>query len=308
MGFNMGMKINFTPYKYAFTSNSIPKLPKEGIVMGYDDSISSARRASIREHLEERTGLGYLDYYELPKSEYEMEQMLKSWGLKIDKITKKIIIPPYLNVISLGNNNFRGALPENPQAYKDLKESGIKTIISATPQSWAENVAKNNGLEYIDLVVKNSYSDTGKDYIFDDYAFNEEDYFINKLKSKYSEYSKYDEHFAKELSDENFIENKRNEFRTKSRKFIDELVKAVRAWQKGSCFIGCDFGVYLTNKALSVIDVFNPKGDSRTVSYLSYLEQDCVKSLYEKLTAQDKKLMGWTKEFEKTFQKRFVHI
>ena len=302
------MRINSTSYNFAFKSNSIPELSKEGIVLGYDDSISSARRESIREHLEDRTGLGYLNYYELPKSEYEMEQMLKSWGLKIDKVTKEITIPPYLNVISLGNNNFRGALPENPQAYKDLKESGIKTIISATPQSWAENVAKNNGLEYIDLVVKNSYSDTGKDYIFDDYAFNEEDYFIYKLKSKYSEYSKYDEHFAKELSDENFIENKRNEFRTKSRKFINELVKAVSAWQKGSCFIGCDFGVYLTNKALSVIDTFNPKGDGRSGRYLSYLEQDCVKSLYEKLTAQDKKLMGWTKEFEKIFQKRFVHI
>ena len=89
------MKVNFIPYNYAFKSNSIPKLPEEGITMGYDDYESSMRRRALREHLEDIFHLSYQDYYELPKSDDEMERMFKSWGLKVDHITKKITVPSY---------------------------------------------------------------------------------------------------------------------------------------------------------------------------------------------------------------------
>lgn len=225
------MKVNFTPYNFSFKSDSIPKLPKEGLVLGYDDSISAQKREAIREHLETQTSLIYQKYYGIPKSDYEMEKMLKSWGLKIDNITKNIIIPPYLNSIALENNNFRGALPRNFADYKKLKESGITTVISATPRSGIKN-----------------------------------------------------------------------------RKFIDELIKSVRAWQNGCCFIGCQFGTNMTSNAISVVDAFNPKGNGIASDYLSADEKNCVISLYKKLTEQDKKLMGWTKEFEKSFLKRMVRV
>lgn len=301
------MKINFIPCNFAFKSDSIPKLPKEGITMGYDDYESSMKRKALREHLEDSLHLGYQDYYELPKSDDEMERMLKSWGLKVDHITKKITVPPYFNVIPLGNNNFRGALPDGLQKYKDLKESGITTIICAEPRSWIRKSVENNGLNYIDLVCKHpTLADDS--YIFDDMAFYEEELYMYKLKDDYDRNSKYEESYAKLLSDEEHLEARRKEFRTKSRDFIDELIKAVCAWQKGCCFIGCSFGLYLTNSALSVIDAFNPKGKGIDSRYLCCMEKDLVVNLYKKLTPQDKKLMGWTKEFEKAFQKRFVNI
>ena len=301
------MKINFITCNFAFKSDSIPKLPKEGLITGYDDYESSMKRKALREHLEDSLHLGYQDYYELPKSDEEMERMLKSWGLKVDHITKKITVPSWLNLIALGNNNYRGALP-NFSGYKALKESGIKTVISATPHDNHKDAVEKNRMEYIELVVKHPSITGLKDYIFADLAFTDEDYYMYKKKSDYDDYSKYEESFAEKFSDKIFVEKIRNEFRTKSRKFIDELIKAVQAWQRGCCFIGCEFGTMMTSCALSVIDAFNAKGNGIASSYLNDLEKYDIATLYKKLTLQDKKLMGWTKEFEKAFQKRFLHI
>lgn len=303
------MKIDFTFNNFAFTSNSIPKLPQEGIIMGYDDSISSKRRESIREHLESETGLAYLDYYELPKSDYAMEQMLKSWGLKTDKITKEITIPPYLNFIALGNNNFRGALPRSFNDYKGLKESGITTVISATPRSGIKDAVENNGMEYIELVAKHPYiSCLGEDYIFNDFAFHDEEDYMYKKTQDYESYGKYDEAYSSKEFIDKMLEKERNIFRTRNRAFIEDLIKAVKAWQNGCCFIGCEFGKNMTSNAISVIDAFNPKGNGIARRYLSYAEIDDVGTLYKKLIPQDKELMGWTKEFESSFLKRFAHI
>lgn len=302
------MKVNFTPYNFSFKSDSIPKLPKEGLVLGYDDSISAQKREAIREHLETQTSLIYQKYYGIPKSNYEMEKMLKSWGLKIDNITKNIIIPPYLNYIALENNNFRGALPSNFADYKKLKESGITTVISATPHSGIKNAVEKNGMNYIKLVANCPMWSGGEDYIFSDLAFSDEDYYMSKKVRAYESYGKYEKEYSSKEFIYKMLEKERTLYRTNSRKFIDELIKSVRAWQSGCCFIGCEFGEKLTNNAISVIDAFNPKGDGIASDYLSADEKNCVISLYKKLTEQDKKLMGWTKEFEKSFLKRMVRV
>ena len=301
------MKINCVSHNFTFKSD-IPKLPEKGIVTGFDDSVSSQRRESIREHLETQARLVYQKYYELPKSDDEMEQMLKSWGLKVNHTTKEIIIPPDLNFISLGNNNFRGALPRSFNDYKGLKEAGITTIISATPRSGIKEAVEKNRMNFIELVAKHPIIIGGEDYIFDDFAFNEEEYYMRKKVSDYESYGRYDKEYSSKEFIDKMLEKERNIFRTRNRYFIEDLIKAVKAWQKGCCFIGCEFGTNMTSNAISVIDAFNPKGKGIASNYLSFLEQDCVGILYKKLTPQDKQLMGWTREFESSFLKRFVHI
>lgn len=293
------MKVQFIQYNHTFKSNSIPRLPKEGIITGYDDYVSSDWRDIIRKKLENRARLSYYDYYELPKSDYEMESMIKSWGLKVDHISKEIIVPKYLNTISLSNNNFRGALPEYNTDYKNLKKSGITTIIAATYYNDTKKLAENNGLEYIELYANNSMENIGG--IFDDVAFCNEDKYM-----KYYNDDDYNEDCN--LSDKELIEKKRTDFETKNREFIENLIKSVRAWQKGCCFIGCTMGTDATSTAISLIDAFDPKGDGISSDYLRHDETFSVGILYKKLTSQDKKLMGWTKEFEQSFRKRFIRI
>ena len=60
------MKVQFIQYNHTFKSNSISKLPKEGIITGYDDYVSSDWRDIIRKKLEDRARHSYYDYYELP--------------------------------------------------------------------------------------------------------------------------------------------------------------------------------------------------------------------------------------------------
>jgi len=293
------MKVQFIQYNHTFKSNSIPKLPKEGIITGYDDYVSSDWRDIMRKNLEDRARLSYYDYYELPKSDYEMESMIKSWGLKVDHISKKIIVPKYLNTISLVNNNFRGALPSNNQYYEDLKKSGITTIIAAANNSYTKEFAENNGLEYIGLYANNSIKIIGS--IFDDVAFCNED--------EYMKYYKDDDYNnGCNLSGKELIQKKKTDFETKNREFIENLIKSVSAWQKGCCFIGCTMGTAQTSDAISLIDAFNPKSNGNASDYLSADQTFSIGILYKKLTSQDKKLMGWTKEFEQSFRKRFVHI
>lgn len=293
------MKVQLIQCNYTFKSNSIPKLPKEGVITGYDDYESSDWRDIIRRHLEDEARISYYDYYEQPKSDYEMESMIKSWGLKVDPISKKIIVPKYLNTISLANNNFRGALPSDNQYYEDLKKSGITTIIAATDNSYTKKFAEDNGLEYIGLYANNSFEIIGN--IFDDVAFYNEDKYM-----KY--YNDYDYNEDCDLSGKELIEKKRTDFETKNREFIENLIKSVRAWQNGCCFIGCTMGGSQTTNAISLIDAFNPKGNGNASNYLRTYEIFSVGILYKKLTSQDKKLMGWTKEFEQSFRKRFVQI
>lgn len=303
------MRINFTPYKLAFTSNHESKLPKDGLVLGYDDSISSSERKYIREHLMDNAMLTYSEIYGGRKTDSEMNSMLEDWGLKVNKFTGEITIPPYLNFISLGNNNFRGALSDKIWDFKDLKASGITTVIAATPHQCIKDVVEKTGMEFIELIVKNSFSNyVGRDYIFNDFAFHEEEDYVRRRASDYKEYSKYDKEYSSEEATERMLKEDRKDFQTKTREFIDELIKTVRAWQHGCCFIGCEFGTGMTNNAISLIDAFNPMGSGIDSRYLSFSERDDVKILYKKLTPKDKALLGWTTKFEKSFLKRFVHV
>ena len=89
--------------------------------------------------------------------------------------------------------------------------------------------------------------------------------------------------------------------RRKSRGQIDELVGFVRRMQEGYCYVGCEFGTNATRDALVYINrAFNPQ-DGRELEFFDYYKADLLRNLYDKLTAGDKKLMGWTKEFDANF-------
>ena len=82
---------------------------------------------------------------------------------------------------------------------------------------------------------------------------------------------------------------------------IDELVGFVKRMQEGYCYVGCEFGTNTTSDALVYINrAFNPQ-DGRELEFFDYYKADCLRNLYDKLTVNDKKLMGWTKQFDLNF-------
>ena len=71
--------------------------------------------------------------------------------------------------------------------------------------------------------------------------------------------------------------------------------------QEGYCYVGCEFGTNTTSDALVYINrAFNPQ-DGRELEFFDYYKADCLRNLYDKLTVNDKKLMGWTKQFDLNF-------
>lgn len=101
--------------------------------------------------------------------------------------------------------------------------------------------------------------------------------------------------------DKNAIKIRLEAYDRNSRELIDELVGFVRRMQAGYCYVGCEFGTNTTSDALCYINrAFNPQ-DGRELEFFDCYKADCLRNLYDKLTACDKKLMGWTKEFDANF-------
>lgn len=84
----------------------------------------------------------------------------------------------------------------------------------------------------------------------------------------------------------------------------DELIKFIKTMQKEYIYMGCEFGTYKTDAAITLNTLFNPKvkGACRVNSYyeISYI-WEMANELYKLMTPKDKHSIGWTPEFEKKF-------
>lgn len=275
MRFNSNMKINFAPYKLTFKSNSIPKMPPEGIRMGYDGYDEYfTKHDLIRKSLEKNTALMYQKFYGVQKTEDEMNRMLTSWGLKPNKFTGKVVVPEYLNFESIGNNNFRGAIPWHENTYKKLKESGIECIVDVIGTHSIEESVKNAGLEYFKFSVGKG---TG--------GFWDKPAFLNseELKINYNRDNPGD--------------------------FIANFIKFVRRMDEGRCFIGCEFGAADTTDALRLYKTFNANTVRIRLPFIdpdhSY-KYEKIQNLFDKLTYEDKKALGWSEELIKRCDRDYI--
>lgn len=173
-------------------------------------------------------------------------------------------LPVYIyNVCPIGNNSYRGStLSDSPSSLKILKKAGIKTVIDlAGYGSNYEDETKNAGLDYFRFDMKSSDSHFQNIWL----------------------HSVFDNGQGKN-----------------DRMFIGEFVKFIQTMQKGYCYIGCEFGTQDTSDALLLYDIFSPKsGNNPDINDEDHLDK--IKVLYSKLNDKDKKLMGWTEEFDKNF-------
>ena len=93
------------------------------------------------------------------------------------------------------------------------------------------------------------------------------------------------------------------DFDNHSRRSVERFINYILTLQKGYYYIGCEYGTYKTDEYLLLNEYFNPKVDAGTPRGAMF-KLDKMLTLYKKLTPEDKKRMGWTKEFDENVPKR----
>lgn len=256
------MKITPISNFIAFKSN----IYDDENILGFDDDISRQNREFIREHYNEYK-MPYQSIYEKEgrMTEYQMDILLKTLMNKPRKVDSDSIINGVeaYNLRSIGNNSYRGStLSDSPISLKTLKKAGIKTVIDLAGYGGYKNKVEDAGLNYFKFNMKSS-----------------------------------DQPFLYNMWCHSVFDNGvgRND-----RTFIDDFVKLIQTMQKGYCYIGCEFGTKDTSDALLLYDIFSPKGDKKEIYFDDKRQLNKIEVLYSKLTDKDKKLMGWTEEFDKS--------
>lgn len=91
----------------------------------------------------------------------------------------------------------------------------------------------------------------------------------------------------------------------------DELIKFIKTMQKEFIYMGCEYGTYKTDAAITLNQLFNPKvkgacrvGSSFEISYIWRIANE----LYNLMTQKDKKSIAWTLEFEKIFNEKIARM
>ncbi len=269
---------------------------KDDGILGYDDSISKQRRDNIRAWQE--------TYYTPYKSIYEKECNLSEFEMKqlLDGLMKKPKVVDYnkvtgidaYNVRSVDSQeiNYRGStLAHNPKALKTLKGAGIERVIDLVGYHWYDKNAKEAGLEY--YCPKFGRGQLG---VWEEEAFVTRGEFLAKETMYYTPIE-----FEK---NKKYLENRMQAFDRHARTSVERFVEYIEVMQKGYYYIGCEYGTYKTDDYLLLNTVFNPKSEEKFIPFGHMFKLDFMKNLYDKLTPEDKKRMGWTKEFDESVPKR----
>ena len=279
------MKVN--PIKsFTFKANNF----NEDNTLGYDDEISQSRRNFIREHYDSYK-MPYQSIYETEGrlSEYRLNNLINTLTNKPRKVDSSSILSlPVVNIRYIGNNSYRGGtMVDKPECLQALKDAGIKHVISLYYSPEYEKAVKQTGLDYHCFNMKRS-NDGRPEGLWASDVCNSRQSYGNSLKGAFGD-------------DKNAIKIRLDAYDKDSRSLIDELVGFVRRMQEGYCYVGCEFGTNATSDALFYINrAFNPQ-DGRELEFFDYYKADCLRNLYDKLTVNDKKLMGWTKQFDLNF-------
>lgn len=270
-------------------------LPFKGIdynwrVYAHDDSISKERRQDIRKHLE-NNGLALLrdekdEYIRLVDPSHKIEKV-KEIEKTEDKLDKDFL---YKFCEEFEENCFRGAVVFS--LFKALKKAGIQKIIAINPNKTDKDKADEIGIEYYSCNIFNQGSALGKNLPF-------------QLKKEYLKEIEEDSR-DKGLSQTEIqavLENASEYFDYRLNGFVkNSLIPFIEKMRERNFYMGCDYGTYRTDLAVSLNSWFNPKADYNFIFPTSEYDLAAFKNLFENLNKKHKKALGITKDFEKQFK------
>lgn len=265
-------------------------------VLGYDDKQSQDVRQAIRDWQE----VYYTPYQSLYKkecnlSEYQMNQLLGSLmkGPKVVDYSKVTGIPAYhvKPVEGTDETCYRGStLANTPEALKTLKSAGIERVIDLVGYYNYEKNAQEAGLEY--HCPKFGRGQLG---VWEEEAFYSKEDLLEKEFRYYTP--------IEIIKNEKYINRREKDYEHYIKRSVKRFVDYIQLMQKGYYYIGCEYGTYKTDDFLLLNEYFNPKVEAGVPRGVMF-KLDLMKQLYENLTPEDKKRMGWTKEFDENVPKR----
>lgn len=302
-------------------------------IFGFDDSISQERRDFLREqYLDER--IPYYSILERSKrlEKYELEKLIASlYGQKIhqdslqsilevihrkktDTLPSQIVLPnnnalnhdmmkelPLWNLylVSEKQGVYRGeSLQGNLNFLKTVQNAGIKRIVDLAGYKNLEDECKELGLEY------HHYPMTPHLFFINNPMFKTEE----ETKLKIFNQSRLFGY--KGIVRDNYVERMFKAWQKNKDEEINKFIEFIQFMQKGNIYIGCEWGSYTTDGGLMLNSFFNPLYTDAPV----YLTPDNkvhlhkVQKLYNNFTAEHKKLMGWTQEFDKNTCKKLKQL
>ena len=92
---------------------------------------------------------------------------------------------------------------------------------------------------------------------------------------------------------------------------IKKLVDFIKVVQQDNLYIGCQHGANDTDIAFIINDFFNPKLEGKVKTTIPPYDVDFpmkLNMIYEAITKEQKKALGWTKEFEQKLIKKLISI
>ena len=261
-------------------------------VFGYDDFESQERREFIREHYLSQV-MPYYSIYETQgrKTEQQMKDLIKILKGKPKILDYALITGEKIaNLDRVGKNSLRGeSLVYKPEVLKSIKRAGIERIVDLVGYDEYKTSVKNEGLEYFSFPIN---------YLWDKPAFRTKEDVVNRVINETRIYHVKPETAKKMISDTV------NAYEKDKREFINDFIKLIKVLQKDYFYIGWEYGTYLTDSVLLLNTIFNPKCKDEPIMFdlLPYYEDIVI--FYKNLTPEDKKEMGWDKDFEDNFYKR----
>lgn len=92
---------------------------------------------------------------------------------------------------------------------------------------------------------------------------------------------------------------------------IPKLIEFLKKMQEDNIYIGCQHGSNDTDVAFILNEFFNPKLEGKAKTKIPPNDSDFplkLNLIYDELKPVDKKLLGWTKEFEQRLVKKLISI
>lgn len=234
-------------------------------VIAYDDDISRERREYIRMFHEYENMPYYSIYEKEPRlDQYQLQKLLQFFVNKPKKIDGDI-----MSELPLSNlHNISTSSRYTPNIYRG------STLYDAP--DWVLDKLKEAGIK---TVI--NFGDYGNSY-------------EEKIKKAGFEYFDFD------------ISMMRNRYVSPEEK-KDRLIEFIKTMQKEYIYMGCECGTYKTDAAVKFNTLFNPnvKGyckiySPEMVDFVSYTAYE----IYQVMTTEDKKSIGWTPEFEENFNEK----
>lgn len=199
------------------------------------------------------------------------------------------------NLQNIAPGCYRGAsLAKFPNYFHLLNASGVENVIDLVADEKLKNLCAENNINYYSYPVEFEY--WGNSIFKTDAELLEgKKQELNKKGAQLTEYMMELEQFI------NYINYERENF---IKKFID-LTKVIN---KKSFYICCEQGEYRTPNILALNTFFNPQWSGKCIYPTNPFIYEKFIKMYENLTANNKKILGFTEKHELFLKEHFSRI